>query len=249
MNPTSNALGIPLGVRMSRASIRVLLSRRLNWPALVLYCVNVATILYIDAVPGEFVQEAKFAGIRRYAAARGWEAVGVAEADSRPDNLRALMLKHRPVAGCVVEGSAGRRDLPPRLFGAVPVVYLDAPSPFPGQRAARVDADNAAIVRAAMRELASGHPPAYAFVGYYFATPWERAREKAFRAQAGATGRPWRVFRRVQADRNNHAARSARLCAWLATSSAPASRCPCGNTGREAGAEKIFRDSATRCAA
>ena len=143
-------------------------------------------ILYLDFVPGERNQERKLAGIQRYATARGWEAVAVPECDSRPGGLRALFEKHRPVAGCVVEGSAGRRDLPPRLFGAIPVVYLDAPPPFPGQHSARVDADNAAIVRTALHELATGRPDAYAFVGYYFATPWERARERAFRAQAGA---------------------------------------------------------------
>ncbi|MBR3086585.1 MAG: substrate-binding domain-containing protein [Kiritimatiellae bacterium] len=173
-------------------------------------------ILYLDMVPGEFVQETKLSGIGRYAAARGWEAVSIPERDSRPDKLKALLSAHRPV-GCVVECTIGRRDLPPRLFGAVPVVYLDAYASLYGPRAARVAPDDGAIVRAAMRELSAGRPAAYAFVGYYYATPWERAREKAFRLQAKTTGNPFRVFRHVPADRNDHGSRTIRLAAWLST--------------------------------
>lgn len=172
-------------------------------------------ILYLDMVPGEFVQETKLSGIGRYAAARGWEAVSIPERDSRPDKLKALLSAHRPV-GCVVECTIGRRDLPPRLFGAVPVVYLDAYASLYGPQAARVAPDDGAIVRAAMRELSAGRPAAYGFVGYYYATPWERARHQAFREQAGAAGKPFRVFRHVPADRAGHGARSIRLAVWLA---------------------------------
>ena len=38
-------------------------------------------ILYLDYMPGDFVQEAKLAGIRRYASANGWEVVAVSHAD------------------------------------------------------------------------------------------------------------------------------------------------------------------------
>lgn len=175
-----------------------------------------ANILYLDMVPGERNQEMELSGIRRYAAARGWAVVAVPESESRPGNLRTLFAEHRPI-GCVVECTVGRRDLPPRLFGAVPVVYLDAPTLLYGPRAARVSPDDDAIVRAAMRELASGRPDDYAFVGYYFETPWERAREKAFCSQADAMGRPFRVFRHVPADRNDHGSRTIRLAAWLRT--------------------------------
>lgn len=44
-------------------------------------------ILYLDMVPGEHIQKMKLAGMRRYAAARGWEVVAVPERDSRPGNL------------------------------------------------------------------------------------------------------------------------------------------------------------------
>lgn len=74
------------------------------------------TILYLDTIPGERIQETALAGIRRYAAVRGWDVVAVPREKSRPAAIPALLTAHKPVAGCVVECSDGRRDLPPRLF-------------------------------------------------------------------------------------------------------------------------------------
>ena len=36
-------------------------------------------ILYLNTIPGERTHEMTFAGIRRYAAARGWDVVNVQE--------------------------------------------------------------------------------------------------------------------------------------------------------------------------
>lgn len=36
-----------------------------------------ATILYLDTIPGERIQKMTLAGIRRYAAAKGWHVVAV----------------------------------------------------------------------------------------------------------------------------------------------------------------------------
>lgn len=170
-------------------------------------------ILYLDFVPGEFVQERKLSGMRRYASACGWRIVAMPEKESRPDAVRTLLAEHRP-AGCIVECSAGRRDLPPRLFGHVPVVYLDAPPSLRNERVARVEADNATIVRAALRELSCNRPSAFAFVGYYFRTPWADARAKAFLAQAAA---PRHVFKTLPGDSTDHRGRLARLASWVAS--------------------------------
>ena len=83
-----------------------------------------ATILYLDTAPGGRIQTATLAGIRRYAASLRCEVVDVPPADSRPANIATLLAAHRPVAGCIVDGSGDRRDLPPRVFGAVPVIYM-----------------------------------------------------------------------------------------------------------------------------
>ena len=166
--------------------------------------------LYLNDKPRDRVQDLTWDGIRRYVAARGWEAV--AWHDARPEGLAAFLEAHSPVAGCVVECSDDNATLPPRLFGRVPVAYLHAAPSFFGGRGARVATDNEAVARLAFRELSAGRPAAYAFVGDYRGVFWSRARGRAFHALAAAVGAECRLFRHV-ADR---AARKARLAKWVA---------------------------------
>ena len=166
--------------------------------------------LYLNDKPRDRVQELTWDGIRRYVAARGWEAV--AWHDARPEGLAAFLEAHHPVAGCVVECSDDNATLPPRLFGRIPVAYLHAAPSFFGGRGARVATDNDAVARLAFRELSAGRPAAYAFVGDYRGVFWSRARGRAFHALASAAGAECRLFRHV-ADR---AAREARLAKWVA---------------------------------
>ena len=166
--------------------------------------------LYLNDKPRDRVQELTWDGIRRYVAARGWEAV--AWHDARPEGLAAFLEAHSPVAGCVVECSDDNATLPPRLFGRIPVAYLHAAPSFFGGRGARVATDNEAVARLAFRELSAGRPAAYAFVGDYRGVFWSRARGRAFHALAAAVGAECRLFRHV-ADR---AARKARLAKWVA---------------------------------
>ncbi len=174
-----------------------------------------ATILYLDTIPGERIQNMTLAGIRRYAAARGWDAVAVPGEESRPAAIPALLAARKPVAGCVVECSDGRRDLPPRLFGKVPVVYLHAAPSLYGGRGLRVNADNAAIATTAFRELSVGRPDAFAavaFTGYIGKREWSTARERAFAALAAKSGKPFFHFpwKRETAERRQN-----RLAAWI----------------------------------
>lgn len=174
-----------------------------------------ATILYLDTIPGERIQNMTLAGIRRYAAARGWDAVAVPREESRPAAIPALLAARKPVAGCVVECSDGRRDLPPRLFGKVPVVYLHAAPSLYGGRGLRVNADNAAIATAAFRELSVGRPDAFAavaFAGYIGKREWSTARERAFAALAAKSGKPFFHFPRK---RETAERRQNRLAAWI----------------------------------
>ena len=158
-------------------------------------------ILYLDMVPGEPIQEMKLAGMRRYAVARQWDVEPIRLGAWRPEDVPRHLARLRP-AGCVVESNMGGGHWPPRLFGDTPVVYLDAPRGLHRGRIVRIVADEEAIVRAAMRELASTRPAAYAFVGFRFATPWSRIRLAAFRALVKESGLPWRVFlhRRKEGD-------------------------------------------------
>ena len=171
------------------------------------------TILYLDTVPGDRIYAMKSAGVRRYAAARGWNAVAVPEAQSRPRCVPALLEAHGPLAGCIVDGSEGHEDLVPGLFGGVPVVYLDFPREVFGPGTLRITADNAAIARAAFRELSLRHPEAYAVVGFRTELLWTSDRESVFRSLAAGSGKPCLVFPRR---REPAASRTARLAAWTA---------------------------------
>ena len=176
-----------------------------------------ATILYFDAEPGGRIQTATLAGIRRYAASLRCEVVDVPPADSRPTNIAALLAAHRPVAGCVVDGSGGRRDLPPRVFGAVPVIYMHTEPSLYGGRGIRVGYDDDAIAEAAFRELSAGHPAAFAimpFDGSLRRHGWALRRARAFAALAATSRKPvfqmpWRKETKEQ--------RETRLVRWLAT--------------------------------
>ena len=174
-----------------------------------------ATILYLDYLPGDFVQEAKLAGIRRYAAANGWEVVAVPKAEFAPGAVPALFKRLKP-AGVVVECSTGRTDLPPTLFGRVPVVYLDADRSFHGGRAPLVVPDNAAIVRAALRELRANRASALAFVGFHMPAPWDSEREHAFLELAAAAKTKPFVFPRGDDCKAGSPERLRRLASWLA---------------------------------
>lgn len=176
-----------------------------------------ATILYLDTIPDERIQKMTLAGIRRYAAAKGWHVVAVPVAESRPDRIPALLSEHRPVAGYIVECSDGRRDLPPRLFGKMPVVYLHAAPSLYGGRGLRVNSDNAAIAAAAFNELSVGRPEAFAavaFAGYSGKREWSQVREEVFATLAAKSGKPFFHLPWMMETKRR---RAARLVNWLST--------------------------------
>lgn len=168
--------------------------------------------LYFNPQPRDRVQELTFAGIRRYAAACGWNAE--AWPDARPETLAAFLAAHVPLAGCVVECSDDNGTLSPRLFGRVPVVYLHASPSLYGRRAARVVVDDDAVARTAFRELSTGRPAAYAVVGDIRGFRWSHLRERAFAALCAEAGAECRVFPHVS-DREKRAARMVRWTAAL----------------------------------
>ena len=169
-------------------------------------------ILYAPAAPGDAIVEAEVAGVRRFAAARGWEVRPVA-ADT-PATMRDAIRRVRPL-GCIVNLSNDRRDLPPSLFRGLPLVYVHPPHAMRRRGVPFVARDNEAIARFAFRELASGRPDAFAFVGSRYNRAWSRERERAFRGLAEAAGKPCAVFPSRPAE--SHAARAARLAAFAAS--------------------------------
>lgn len=160
---------------------------------------------------GERIQEMKLAGIRRFAAMRGWQVVPVSERRSRPKNLARLLSREKPI-GCIVECSADRRDLVPELLGEIPVVYLDCTRTLFGNSAAKVVHDGKQTVRAAFRELASNRPSAYAVAGYCEPRAWSTLRERAFKTLAAEAGVSCEVF---GTEDESAAKRARRLVAWV----------------------------------
>ena len=170
-------------------------------------------ILYLDMVSGDSAKEAKLAGVRRYASAHGWKVDAVPAAESGMVQVSARLSRSRP-GGVVIDCSAGHASLPPRFFGNTPVVYLDAVTRPHGGPAALVVPDNTAITKVALRELRAGRPSALAFVGFHMPTPWDRERERVFRALAADTGMPAMVFN-CRGERICMPHRLKRLSAWL----------------------------------
>ena len=173
-------------------------------------------ILYLDTIPGDRIQAAKFVGVQRYAAAREWDAVAVWRDESRPEDLLSLLESRRP-QGCVVQCHAGLSPLPPSLFGSLPVAYLDAGPSLEVSGVARIIADDRAVARLAMHELASTRPAFFAFVGWYNRQPWCDIREEVFHDEAQKAELPASVFSGKPSGSHGTSPRAARLAAWLTT--------------------------------
>ena len=171
-----------------------------------------AEILYVDMWRGECIQEMKLAGILRYAAMRGWNVTVLSEEQSRPARLARYLAETSPV-GCIVECSAAHRDLPPRLFGNVPVVYLDAGTGLYGGGISKVVHDGESAARAAFRELSSNRPESYAIVGFRLNRVWPRIREQTFMRLAKEADKKCRRFEWRD---ESAQARAERLSAWIA---------------------------------
>ncbi len=172
-------------------------------------------VLYLSMIAESPSHAAKLAGIRRYCAMRGWEAVPVSRDDSSPASLQELLRRHRPL-GCIVDGIARHADLPPRLFRGVPVSYIGYPSNLAGNKPNFVF-DHNAIAGTAFRELSSSRPPCYAVVGHPNPLLWSRRRAAAFRSAASAAGAkcfPFPVLPHFMAEAG--ASFEKRLAPWLA---------------------------------
>ena len=169
-------------------------------------------ILYLDMWVGERIQEMKLAGIRRYASMRGWTIGIFSERESCPERIAKMLACRRP-SGCIVECSAAHSNLPPRIFGNIPVVYLDCARNLYGGRIPKVMHNSEATTHVAFRELSANNPSSYAVVGYREPRPWSGIRERTFRELAKAAGKACPVFR---SRRESPDARATRLAGWIA---------------------------------
>ena len=150
---------------------------------------------------------AEMAGVRRHAAAHGWKALEVTIDEAQLTSALRETLRRLHPLGCVVN-SGGRLNPSPRLFGKIPVVYVDPSRELCRQGVARVVMDNAEIARFAFRELMSGNPEALAFIGGRWNRLWSRERGSAFAFLAREAKLPFFPF---QYRRESDAERVSRL--------------------------------------
>lgn len=170
-------------------------------------------VLYLHIIESDSCQLAKLAGMKRYAAARGWRVESVSRFASRAKMVPGLLSRIRP-AGCIVEGAGRYDNLPRALFGDIPVVYVDVLDEAVCGGAPRIVLDPEEVARAAWRELSAGNPESYAVSGFVRPHEWSRSREEAFRAIVERHGATCRV---ISAHRGESAERYiARQRRWIA---------------------------------
>ena len=170
-------------------------------------------ILYLHTIATDSCQAAKLAGMRRYAAARGWQVETLRREISRAAMIPRILERHKP-AGCIVEGAGRWDDLPPSLFGPTPVVYIDVLDDTVCGDAPRINLDPGLVARVAMRELSALEPTTYAAVGFVRPHEWSRRRLGAFVSLVKAQGRECLVLEA----RKGESLKSylARIDAWVA---------------------------------
>ncbi len=173
-----------------------------------------AVVLFLNDKPDDPTKRLKLAGVRRYAAAAGWNLVPVGVARSRREALPALLAKYAP-AGCICDEDGTPMDVTSRLFGRTHVVFANSYNLDSEDVETRVCVDNAAVARAAFHELSSGNPEAFAVVGDSQPLKWSLARMEAFRAEAVAANVLCHVFREKRW--RGHAAAVAALRPFVAS--------------------------------
>jgi LacI family transcriptional regulator len=170
-------------------------------------------VLFIDYDAGNEKCRRELAGVRRFASARGWSVATLDCAKSTPDTVTAVIARYSPI-GCIVECAANTAGIPPQVFGATPVVYLDPRLPLAWRGVAEVLCDNAAVAKLAFRELSSGLPHSCAAVGYRKPLGWSRERVAAFAALCAKSRMPFEEFPNNEGEAPEE--RASRLAAWCA---------------------------------
>ena len=136
----------------------------------------------------------KLVGAYRFAREHDW-FVQVVESGVKAGDVRRLLARWNPV-GCLVDRALAKGAAPDRLFGDLPIVYLDQRETGRRRRHPCLVHDSAAEARLAGAELLRLDCASYAFLGTGHGYFWEREREKAFRALCKDAKKPFSVLDR-----------------------------------------------------
>ena len=177
----------------------------------------VPTILYIGFDPHfALLRRRRLAGIRRFAKAQSWDVATLSPEEASPGRVRRELKRLRPV-GCVVECWLAQHHLPPRLFGAVPVVYFNPPERREWRNTVSVECNEEAVGQAAFKELSASLPPSYAIVSKnpMRRSNWVRKRVTAFLECCRKAGKDCLVF--PERNGEDDSGRIARMGRWTAS--------------------------------
>ena len=153
-------------------------------------------VLYLHVAKNPANNRRFLEGMLRFARTVGWSVTPVQMDGLSPVALREL-LRADDVIGCVRNAEWPHRNGSGKSFEVlhVPVVVVDPRETDRSRRAGAVFCDNAAIARAAFRELSAGRPPSFAAVTYWNPSlRWAKERIAAFRALCSESRRECAVF-------------------------------------------------------
>lgn len=108
-------------------------------------------------------------------------------------DIRSLLKFWHP-AGCIIECGGEPPDITSRLFGNIPVVFLDCPPLVNGRRVSCVSSDAKSIAEHAVRVLLPLGFENYAFVSWPKETFWSRERGEAFAGFVEQNGKAFLCF-------------------------------------------------------
>ena len=152
------------------------------------------TILFLNDNADDPTKRMKLAGVRRYAAAAGWNVVPIRREQQGRKHMLRLFAEYRAV-GCICDDDGEPMKVTPRLLGGIPVIFANGHRSRFDSTAGRICVDDAAVARAAFRELSAGNPKAFAVVGQAYSPKWSVIRVNAFRAEVAKTGLPYSIIR------------------------------------------------------
>ena len=131
----------------------------------------------------------KLAGVYRSAREHDW-LVQVIDRTSSPNDVLAALRNWHPI-GCLVDRGMADGNAPDRIFGELPVVYLDQNPEHASRNHPCVLHDSAATACMAAAELLSLDLPAYGFVHPVKTHFWCTEREAAFRNEVKNAGKAY----------------------------------------------------------
>lgn len=123
--------------------------------------------------------------------------VQVVERNYHKVNVRKLLDFWKPV-GCIAECGSGAEELSPKLFGKLPVVYLDEDPAAGLKNRFTVNPDIAESATIAAKQLLSFGFDSYAFVGFKKPLFWSIEREKVFASAIELNSRQCHIFKTKQ---------------------------------------------------